>query len=184
MAVNYHLTNLSNHPLKSVRLEFDGPTMPSREMERTDDRQIVAGYDKGNSGGRSHPRLSRRIQTRRSRTRTSPPTKARISFGPGHVSNYFAAIVQPDKTGLIDKVGIHCPNPDAVADDRVVALDFQTADIPLAPGSSVGSAAERLLRPQGTRSVRRRLFRRFPPRVQPIAHQLQQHVRNLCICPG
>ncbi len=46
-AVSYHLQNLAGRALNGVRVEFDGPTMPPREMERSDDRQIVAGYDKG-----------------------------------------------------------------------------------------------------------------------------------------
>jgi YidC/Oxa1 family membrane protein insertase len=135
VAVVYHLTNLSNHPLKTVHLEFDGPTMPQREMERSDDRQIVAGYDKGNNGiDLTRDYLAEFKPGAQDKDITA--YKGENLLWAGTSSNYFAAIVQPDKTGLIDKVGIHCPNPDAVADDRVVALEFQTIDMPLAPAAS------------------------------------------------
>jgi YidC/Oxa1 family membrane protein insertase len=135
VAVDYHLTNLSDHPLKSVRLEFDGPTMPPREMERSDDRQIVAGYDKGDNGvDVTRDTLSEFKPGAEDKDISSD--KGQKFLWAGATSNYFGAIVQPDTPGQIDKVQIHCPNPDAVADERVVALDFQTADLALAPGSS------------------------------------------------
>jgi YidC/Oxa1 family membrane protein insertase len=104
-------------------------------MERSDDRQIVAGYDKGDSN----------IDINRDYLSEFKPGaadkdisayKGEKMLWAGTSSNYFAAIVQSDKTGLIQKVDIHCPNPEAEADDRVVALDFQTAEMSLAPGSS------------------------------------------------
>jgi YidC/Oxa1 family membrane protein insertase len=135
VAVNYHLTNLSGHPLKSVRLDFDGPTMPSREMERSDDRQIVAGYDKGDN----NVDVTRDFLTEfkpGAEDKDISTYKGQKLLWVGAASNYFGAIIEPGTTGMIDKVQIHCSNPDAVADDRIVALDLQTADMSLAVGSS------------------------------------------------
>ncbi len=136
VAVSFHLTNLSSHPLKSVRLEFDGPTMPPREMERSDDRQIVAGYDKGNSTVDLTRDYLAEFKPGAASDKDISAHNGENLLWVGTSSNYFAAIVQPDKAGLIDKVQIHCPNPDPDADKRVVALDFQSSDMSLAPGAS------------------------------------------------
>lgn len=135
LAVNYHLTNLSGKPLKSVRLEFDGPTMPTREMERTDDRQIVAGYDNGNTGVDITRDYLAEFKPGAQDKDISTHSGEKLLWA-GTSSNYFGAIVQTDKPGVIDKVQVHCPNPDAAAEDRFVVLDFQTADVGLAPAAS------------------------------------------------
>jgi len=134
--VTYHLQNLTKNPLGKVRLEFDGPTMPEREMERTDDRQIVAGYDKGNDN----------VDVTRSYLGEFKPGAEDKDLSingnekflwAGTSSNYFSAIVLPDKQGLIDKVQAHCHNVDAPSDERIVSLDFQTVDFPIGSGASI-----------------------------------------------
>jgi YidC/Oxa1 family membrane protein insertase len=133
--VNYHLKNLSTSPLKNVHLEFNGPTMPAREMERSDDRAMVAGYDKGDS----NLEISRGYLSEfkpGSEDRDITTYKGEKLLWAGTTSNYFGAIVQPDKASSIDNVKVHCPNPDATADERVVTMDFQSADMSLAPGAA------------------------------------------------
>jgi YidC/Oxa1 family membrane protein insertase len=135
-AVNYHLTNLSAHSIKSVTLEFDGPTMPMREMERSDDRQVVAGYDKGNGGSIDLTRDYLAEFKPGVEVKDITSHSGESMLWAGMTSNYFAAIVQPDKAGILGKVEIRCPNTDAVSDEREVGLDCQTAGVALSPGSS------------------------------------------------
>jgi YidC/Oxa1 family membrane protein insertase len=135
-AVSYHLRNLSGRPLNGVRVEFDGPTMPPREMERSDDRQIVAGYDKGD--GNVDVTRDYLAEFKPGAQDKDISTEKNYKFlWAGTSSNYFAAVILPDKQGTIDSVKIHCPNPDAPADDRVAVLDFQSAQMSVPAGSSV-----------------------------------------------
>ncbi|MGD0140675.1 MAG: YidC/Oxa1 family insertase periplasmic-domain containing protein [Tepidisphaeraceae bacterium] len=136
VAVSYHLRNLSGRPLNGVRVEFDGPTMPPREMERSDDRQIVAGYDK-NDGNIDVTRDYLAEFKPGAQDKDISTEKNYKFLWAGTSSNYFAAVVLPDKQGAIDSVKIHCPNPDAPAEDRVAVLDFQSAPMSVPPGSSV-----------------------------------------------
>ncbi|MGA2440442.1 MAG: membrane protein insertase YidC, partial [Tepidisphaeraceae bacterium] len=126
----------SGRPLNGVRVEFDGPTMPPREMERSDDRQIVAGYDKGDGNvDVTHDYLA---EFKPGAQDKDISTEKNYKFlWAGTSSNYFGAIVSPDKQGAIDAVKIHCLNPDAPADDRVAVLDLQSAEMSVPAGSSV-----------------------------------------------
>jgi YidC/Oxa1 family membrane protein insertase len=135
-AVSYHLRNLAGRPLNGVRVEFDGPAMPPREMERSDDRQILAGYDKGDGLIDVTRDYLAEFKPGAQDKDISSDKNYKFLWA-GTSSNYFAAVVLPDKQGAIDTVKIHCPNPDAPADDRVAVLDFQSAQISLPAGSSV-----------------------------------------------
>jgi YidC/Oxa1 family membrane protein insertase len=132
--VSYHLTNLSNHPLQSVYLDFNGPTMPSRDLERSDDRQVVTGYDKSDNVDTQRDYLSEFKPGSEDKDLTTHSGQKLLWAGTS--SNYFAAIIQPDRAGIIGKFVVHCPNPDATSDERVVGLNFETADISLAAGAS------------------------------------------------
>ncbi|MGD0462680.1 MAG: YidC/Oxa1 family insertase periplasmic-domain containing protein [Tepidisphaeraceae bacterium] len=134
VTVTYHLQNATTRPLNDVRLEFDGPTMPPREMERTDDRQIVSGYDKGSNG----------VDVSRDYLAEFKPgaEEKDLSIYKGYKllwvgasSNYFTAIVLAENQGQLEKVQARCLNPSAEADGREVVLDFQTAAFSL-PGRS------------------------------------------------
>jgi YidC/Oxa1 family membrane protein insertase len=135
ITVTYHLKNATRHPLKDVQVEFNGPTMPPRELERSDDRQIVSGYDKGDQV----------VDVSRDTLSEFKPASAQKDLSvykgykflwSGMSSNYFAAIVLGQTKGEIGKVEVRCSNPDAESDQRKVRLDFQTAPVSLAGGSS------------------------------------------------
>jgi YidC/Oxa1 family membrane protein insertase len=134
--VTYHLRNATTRPLNNVRLEFDGPTMPQREMERTDDRQIISGYDKGNNAvdvtrdylGEFKPGAE---------DKDLSAYKGNKVLWVGASSNYFSAIVLAGNEGQLEKVQAHCLNSSAEADQREVTLDFQTAAFSLPAGASL-----------------------------------------------
>ena len=136
VAVTYHLKNLSDKALGNVRLDFDGPTMPSREMERSDDRQVVTGYDKGDNNGVDINRNYLAEFKLGAADKDLSAYKGEKLLWAGTSSNYFAAIVQPAKPGVIDQFQIHCNNPDAPADERVLALTFESAAVSLPPAAS------------------------------------------------
>jgi YidC/Oxa1 family membrane protein insertase len=118
-------------------VEFDGPTMPPREMERSDDRQIVAGYDKGDGNIDVTRDYLAEFKPGAPQDKDLSVDKNYKFLWVGTSSNYFGAIVLPDKEGAIDKVQVHCLNPDAPADDRVVILVMQSVPMSLPAGSSV-----------------------------------------------
>ena len=133
VSVDYQVQNLSGGA-ETVRLDFDGPTMPPREIERGDDRQIVVGFDKGD----------RVVDVLRDSLSDFKPGAADKDFSKsdkgykflwaGATSVYFAAIVRPDKPGQIGAVHASVLNPDDQPEDRLITFDFQTADLQLKPG--------------------------------------------------
>lgn len=136
VAITYHLKNATTRPLNNVRVEFAGPTMPPREMERSDDRQLVSGYDKGDKA----------VDVTRDSLSEFKPGSAQKDLSvykgykflwSGASSNYFGAIVLAENEGQIDEVQAQCLNPEAESNDREAMLDFQTADVSLAAGASL-----------------------------------------------
>jgi YidC/Oxa1 family membrane protein insertase len=140
--ITYKVQNLS-HGGETVQIGFDGPTTPPREAERSDDRQIVAGYDKGDqvvdvarlSASDFKPGFeSRDISTN---------SNGKKLLWAGASSLYFAAIVQADNPGQIGTARAYWSNtnplPDGLqmpAEDRQIAMEFQTVQIKLDPAAS------------------------------------------------
>jgi YidC/Oxa1 family membrane protein insertase len=133
--VTYHLRNISDHALKGVRIDTEGPIMPQKDMERFDDRVIVAGYDKGD-GGVDVTRDSLGSFKPEKPDNNITSEKGYKFLWAGMSSNYFSAIVLQEKEGLLDSVQEHCMNASDPTDQRVVDLDLQTTDIPLAMGAT------------------------------------------------
>jgi YidC/Oxa1 family membrane protein insertase len=136
VTVTYRLKNLTAKPLKDVEVEFNGPTMPPRELERTDDRQIVCGYDKGDQivdVDREYPSGFKPAAAQKDLS----VYKGYKLLWSGMASNYFAAIVLPEKRGAIARVEARCANPDASSDQRQVELNFHTAALTVPASSSV-----------------------------------------------
>lgn len=135
VSVDYQTQNLTGAP-QTVRLDFDGPIMPPREIERGDDRQIVVGFDKG-----EHV-----VDVVRYSLSDFKPGAAEKDFSRtekgykflwvGDTSVYFAAIVRPENPEQIDQVQGGVFNPDDPADDRLAQIELQTADLKLSPGAS------------------------------------------------
>jgi YidC/Oxa1 family membrane protein insertase len=132
ISVDYQLLNLTAEA-QTVQLDFDGPIMPPREIERGDDRQIVIGFDKG-----SHV-----VDLLRDSLGDFKPGAADKDFShsdkgykflwAGATSVYFAAIVRPENPAQIAAVHGGVLNPDDQADDRLAAFEFQTAPLQLTP---------------------------------------------------
>jgi YidC/Oxa1 family membrane protein insertase len=142
-AVTYRVRNLS-HGGETVQIGFDGPTTPPREAERSDDRQIVAGYDKGDqvvdvsrfSANDFKPGYESRDITTNS--------NGKKLLWAGSSSLYFASIVQADNPGQIDSARAYWLNTAPQADgtpilpeDRQIAMEFQTVQLKLDPAGSV-----------------------------------------------
>jgi YidC/Oxa1 family membrane protein insertase len=133
--VTYDLQNLSAQS-HTASLAFAGPTMPERETERSDDRQMVAGYDKGaNAVEVTRDYLASFTTKAPQKDMTS--AKGYKFLWAGESSVYFSAIILPQKPEQIQHVEADCLNPDALADDRMVTLQFQTLATPIAAGSTL-----------------------------------------------
>jgi len=136
VTLTYHLKNATTRPLNNVRVEFDGPTMPPREMERTDDRQIVSGYDKGNNSVDVTRDYLAEFKPGAEDKDLSAYKGSKVLWV-GASSNYFSAIILAQNAGQLEKVQAHCPNSSAESDEREIQLDFQTAAFSLPAGSSL-----------------------------------------------
>jgi YidC/Oxa1 family membrane protein insertase len=135
-AVTYNLRNLSDHALKGVRIDTEGPVMPPRDMERFDDRMIVAGYDKGDNASVDVTRDGLSSFKPETPEKDITTEKGYKFLWAGMSSNYFSAVVLEEKEGLLDTVHERCMNASDPSDQRVVDLDLQTTDIPLAAGAT------------------------------------------------
>jgi YidC/Oxa1 family membrane protein insertase len=167
ITLTYHLKNLTNHALGDVHLDFNGPTMPAREMERMDDRQLLSGYDKG----------ERAIEVNRdslsefkpgSVTKDLSVYKGYKLLWAGASSNYFAGIVLPANEGQISKLEARCLNPDAESNDREALLDFQTGDFSLAAGASVDVPLNVFFGPKDRDLLEGDYYAEFPRGYSPL----------------
>jgi YidC/Oxa1 family membrane protein insertase len=159
--VDYAVTNLSDQA-QTVRLDFDGPTMPPREAERQDDRQIVTGYDQGNQAVNV-------VRYGVSDFKPESPAKdlSRSSNGyqmlwSGMSSLYFTAIVQPVNEGQVNWVVATAQNPQDPVENRIVTMGFETADLQVAPGATVDVPLKVLLAPKERGMLEGDYFRAFP----------------------
>jgi YidC/Oxa1 family membrane protein insertase len=145
--LTYHLQNLSGKPIGNVQIMTAGPTMPPREMERSDDRAIVSGYDRGDQVVDMTRDYLAEFKPE-SADKPITTDKGNKFLWTGTNSNYFAAIVLPEKEGTIDNVNIHCLNPQDPADQRLVEIDMESAGISLAPGAGSDLAFSVFLGPK------------------------------------
>jgi YidC/Oxa1 family membrane protein insertase len=162
MTVTYQLRNLSDKPLQGVKLNFDGPTMPMRDLERSDDRQIIGGYDKGDNTNVDITRDFLSEFKPGAQDKSMSDYKGEKLLWAGTSSNYFASIVQPEKEGTIDSVQIHCVNPEAPSDERVVQLAFSTAAISLPPAGTASVPLDIFFGPKERRLLEGDYFGVFP----------------------
>jgi YidC/Oxa1 family membrane protein insertase len=135
VSVIYHVQNLTGMQ-QTVRIAFNGPTMPPREIERSDDRQIVAGYDAG-SGSVDVVRYA--LTDFKAgvdvKDMSVSPKGYKFLWG-GESSVYFGAVVRPLVAGQLEKIVAHALNPDAPPEDRLIAMDFETADLKVDGGAA------------------------------------------------
>ena len=145
--VDYQVKNLAATP-QTVSIEFSGPTMPPREIERSDDRQIVMGYDKGDKTVNVVRNTLADFKPETADKDITHDTSGRPLLWAGDCSVYFGAIVEPQNPEQILSVHAVALNPDALAPDRVVVLNFTTTDQILAPGMSADIALKAFLGPK------------------------------------
>ncbi|MDP9172639.1 MAG: YidC/Oxa1 family insertase periplasmic-domain containing protein [Planctomycetota bacterium] len=133
--VTHHIENLSNTP-HAVHLVFDGPTMPPREIERSDDRQVIVGYDKGENVVDVVRYALTDFKPGSEFKDLTVSAKGNKILWAGLSSVYFGAVVQPLTSGQIAKVGVRALNASANPEDRQIVMDFDTADFNIAPNQS------------------------------------------------
>jgi YidC/Oxa1 family membrane protein insertase len=136
--VNQGFKNLSGKPL-NVKTIFNGPTPPARENDRSEDRQFIAGYDKGyQEVDVGHSFVGELTKDK--------PIKdiAALQKLPllwvGAENSYFNAIIRPETPGgAVQLVTANARglNPDAIADDRIAGMAIETNEFTIAPAATV-----------------------------------------------
>lgn len=138
LLVTDSIQNLSDRPVKAA-LTFNGPVPPMREMESSDDRQIVAGYL-----GEGYIRIDHWTLSQFEKDKTTHQLLTNKDNQPmvwaGASSVYFNALVLPvphdpkqQHAGYLAGVQAQALNPDAPVDERMVALTFTTNATTLQP---------------------------------------------------
>jgi YidC/Oxa1 family membrane protein insertase len=159
--VNFAVTNLGSEP-ESASLSFDGPTMPPREAERQDDRQIVSGYDKGNQAIDVVRYAATDFKPGSDSKDLSRSSNGYRVLWSGMSSLYFTAIVQPVNEGQIDSVNATAQNPQDLPEDRRITLSFATADLKLAPGATADVPLKILMAPKSRAMLEGDYYSAFP----------------------
>jgi YidC/Oxa1 family membrane protein insertase len=139
--VNEQVINLSSHPL-TVHTMMNGVVPPTREMESTDDRQILAGYPSENSIEAGHWNLSEFFKTPTRRLIVEEKTQQPMRWF-GASSVYFLAIVRPEPAPK-NLVSLQVSDAEATTlngqapsdEDRQVITTLTTADATLKPGTT------------------------------------------------
>lgn len=131
--VKYTFANLSAQP-HTVSLEFNGPTLPQAETARQE-TEVAGGYDNGGLVRIDHNPVSYFHGSTPSKDFIPNDDKLPLLWF-GSSSNYFNALVRPDSEGKIQSALAQAINPDASADQRLVAIHFRTVDFNLAGGAS------------------------------------------------
>jgi YidC/Oxa1 family membrane protein insertase len=159
--LDYTVTNLTKSP-QTVRLSFDGPTMPPREAERQDDRQIVTGYDKGNQAVDVSRYAATDFKPGSDSKDLSRSTNGYRMLWSGATSLYFSTIILPVNEGQLSTVSATAQNPGDAPEDRRIALSFQTDELKLAPGASVDVPLKIFMGPKSRAMLEGDYYSPFP----------------------
>jgi YidC/Oxa1 family membrane protein insertase len=128
----YHVRNLTDQPLK-IQLDFDGPTMPPRESERSDDRQVASGYDAGNAVVAITQSYPAEFKPGADLKNITLNDKGQRLLWTGESSQYFSAIIQPQLVGQIQSVQAQALNHTDDTDTRQIGMVLETAELTIPP---------------------------------------------------
>ncbi len=125
----------------NVSTAMNGPTMPARENDRSEDRQLLSGYDKGYSEVEvGHALVSDFSKSKLTKDMVANDPRAMLWVGTGN--SYFNAIVRPEATTanqakIASAIGTGTNLDAATSDEHNVALVVQSAEFKLDPGATV-----------------------------------------------
>jgi YidC/Oxa1 family membrane protein insertase len=145
VAVTQKFTNKSAK-LLTVSTEFNGPTPPKKENDRSEDRRYVTGYDADDKyksidivhtfvGDLAKDKPAKELVTN---------SDGRPAMWVGVCNSYFDAIYKPDYTGTNEPAPVKIVSmsavgldPGASKLDLPTALKITTGDFTIAPGASI-----------------------------------------------
>ena len=129
-------TNLTGKPIK-LSLTMNGPTVPPRESDRSEDRGVIAGYDDDHDVEIGHSYVQEFTKDQPEKDYVAADRRPMLWFGSD--SAYFDAIIRPDNGNSVafaSAIG-KALNPDAAVDDRHVGLSISTAGFVVQPSVTV-----------------------------------------------
>ncbi|HEX8521504.1 MAG TPA: membrane protein insertase YidC [Tepidisphaeraceae bacterium] len=158
--------NLTPQPM-TVKLVYNGPTTPPREIERGLDLQVLGGYNDDNYvSAVAHPVESFDAKT----TTMDMTTSGKLPLlWVGVESIYFESIVRPlpldeknPSPKHIQKVTAEAVNPAAEPHERQVRLMFETEPVSLAPNALVDHRANIFFGPKQRSLLNDTYYASFP----------------------
>ena len=161
MDVNYRVANLSKES-HSYQLAFAGPTMPPREIERSDDRVIVSGYDRGEQLVDTTKDLMSTYHVGAVWKDMSKSSAGYPILWAGEASVYFSGIVRPDSKGQVTSVTAQTLNPRAEPDQQQLILAFATADLKVEQGAAVDVPLKVFFGPMDRTMLEGDYYRSYP----------------------
>lgn len=177
--------NLSDQPVNAA-LSIYGPVPPAREMESSDDRQIVAGYM-----GEGYIRIDHwtpshfEKETATHQLLTNKDNQPLVWAGASSV--YFNALVLPvprdpgrQHAGYLAGVQAQAINPDAPADERLIAMTFTTSAMTLAPQASESIPLRIYLGPKSRQVLESSYYKSMPRSYDTTLGTLNSGCSNWC----
>jgi YidC/Oxa1 family membrane protein insertase len=157
--VDYSLTNLTSGR-HQVSLKFNGPTIPKAETARQE-TEIVAGYNDDGTVKLVNQPLSYFHSDHSNVDFAHDPNNLPLLWM-GASSNYFNAIVRPEKSGMLAGAVASVLNPDSTVDQRFVAIGFTTENIDLPPGGSAAVPLRVFFGPKLRNLIEKGYYHNFP----------------------
>jgi YidC/Oxa1 family membrane protein insertase len=122
VAITQSFRNLTDHPLSAVSLSYNGPTAPTAENSRSEDRRFVAGFDEGDHVVKTDDTFVNELSKAKGTVKDLATGRPLPLLWVGTCNSYFDAIVRPDSAGTAGTP------PVAVASAPAVGLDDTTHD--------------------------------------------------------
>ncbi len=161
IALNQSFKNLSGRILR-VQVTMNGPTLPPRENDRSEDRQFLAGYDDDKEVALGRTLLTEFTTSKPTRDLLTADKRPLLWVGAG--SAYFNAIVRPlaNPAVKIAAVPIHGVDLEGPAEQRSAAMEIQTSEFALAPDATAPLDLRVFLGPKQRSLLKNDYYSRFP----------------------
>ncbi|MCC6425049.1 MAG: YidC/Oxa1 family insertase periplasmic-domain containing protein [Phycisphaerales bacterium] len=179
------IQNLSTEPVQAA-LSFNGPVPPGRELESSDDRQIVAGYM-----GEGYIRIDHWLPHQFEKETVTQQILTNKDHQPmvwaGASSVYFNALVMPvphdpnqQHAGYLASVQAYALNPEAPADDRQVAMTFTTSAMTLKPQETQSIPLKVYFGPKSRQVLESGYYKSMPRSYDLTLNTLNSGCSNWC----
>lgn len=159
--VTYSFENLGTEPAK-VKLSFNGPTMPPREMDRYHDQAVVAGYNDENEAVYVDHHTADEFKKGKKFEDLFKKRPESALLWAGTSSAYFESLVLPIGGAKIDKISAEAIAEPTDGSDPIVAVRLETPELKIDAKKSADYAMAIFFGPKQRELLKTSYFEAFP----------------------